>query len=136
VGAGAWAPLPALPVFDPRDLIAKIDDVLGGDNFDGDGQSNAAEIDPTDPDSFPGQLITVDKGDVDPMEFTSVSRTFILTRTGDLSALLEVFYSLGGAAMSRIDYLEPTGVGTVSFGVCQEDLSVRVAGKVPECERG
>jgi hypothetical protein len=27
----------------------------------------------------------VDKGDVDPMEFTSVSRTFILTRTGDLS---------------------------------------------------
>lgn len=115
---------------DPLDLIKKIDDVLGGDDFDGDGHTNAAEIaagtDPTDPDSFPGQVVSVEKGETDPMEFTSVTGTFILSRTGDLTIPLEVGYALGGTATSSIDYLDPTGIGTASFALGQDTVVVNI----------
>ncbi len=93
---------------DPADAIDTIDHVLAGDDFDGDGSLNGAEItagtDPTDPLSYPGQLVEVEATEPDCFEFGTLPGTFFISRAGDASTALTVHYAIGGSATNGTDY--------------------------------
>ncbi|MEM9478309.1 MAG: carboxypeptidase regulatory-like domain-containing protein [Verrucomicrobiota bacterium] len=68
------------------DTLTKIDQILPLDDFDLDLFGNKVEIDaetnPTDPLSFPGQVVNIEVGTADCYEFGSVPGGFLLTRGG------------------------------------------------------
>lgn len=113
---------------DPTDTLQKIDDVLGGDDFDGDGYPNARELsagtDATDPESFPGQVVQFEMGDASAFELGEVSAVVYVTRTGDVEDPLTVSYSAGGTATAGADYAELAGSLVFPEGVNSVPLIV------------
>ncbi len=113
---------------DPGDALALIDDVLGGDDFDGDGSSNAAELsagtDPTDPLSFPGQVVGTYISVAEAHEFGSQPAVLFLQRSGETGAALTATYTVGGTATPGVDFAALSG--TVSFEPGQTAVPVQV----------
>lgn len=94
--------------FAPADGIARIDDVLPLDDFDLDTHTNKAEIDgstdATDPDSFPGQSVSVTALIDTAREVDPAPAVFEITRTGNTAVALTVPFSVTGTATSGDDF--------------------------------
>ncbi|WP_309400064.1 carboxypeptidase regulatory-like domain-containing protein [Cerasicoccus maritimus] len=97
---------------DGTDAIALIQDVLGSDDFDGDGATNAVEIaagtDPIDPDDYPGvgsDGVGVVALDATASEEGLTPASFQIYRVvDDVSGALTVSFELSGVAVEGVDF--------------------------------
>ncbi len=96
--------------FDPDDAIESIGDVNGGDDFDGDGYSNAEEwaagTHAEDPGSFPNTGVSVDTAVAMAREDGRVDGEFLITRDPDDPATnaLTIHFTIAGDAQDGTDY--------------------------------
>ena len=113
---------------DPADLITTILEVHAGDDFDGDGFSNGAELtamtDPVDTDSFPGEVVQIVAGNAAASELGSTGTVYVL-RSGDPGGTLTVHYSIAGTAVNGSDY--ETILSSIELGDGENFAEIAIA---------
>ncbi len=130
----------ALPsISGPADAITRVEHVLPGDDFDGDGYDNGIEIEegtnPADRFDFPtfdGVYVTATTPDA--QEYGTTPGIFRITRPDDdTSQPLTVHYSMGGTALEGTDYVTMPGSRTIASSSTTADVDVLpVSDSLPE----